>query len=156
MLSHVWLFATQWTAACQVLLSSTVLKSLLKFVYIEMMISNHLILCRPLLLLPSIFPSIRVFPNKSALHISDQSIGASALSSVLSMSIQDRFPLELTGSPCSQRDSQESSPTSQFKSINSLVLSLLYGPTLTSVCDSWKNCSFDYTDSGRQRDISAF
>ena len=63
-------------------------------------VSDAIQLAHPLpphLLLPSIFPSIRVFSNELALHISDQSIGASALSSVLSMSIQDRFPLELTG-----------------------------------------------------------
>ena len=52
----------------------------------------------------------------------------------------------LLGSLCSPRDSQESSPTPQFKSINSLVLSLLYGPTLTSIHDYWKNHSFDYMD----------
>ena len=56
----------------------------------------------------------------------------------------------LVGSPCSPRDSQESSPTPQFKSISSSALSLLYGPTLTSVYDYWKNHSFDYTDLFRQ------
>ena len=50
----------------------------------------------------------------------------------------------LVGSPCSPRDSQESSPTPQFKSINSSVLSFLYSPTLTSICDYWKNDSFDF------------
>ena len=64
------LFETSWTAACQAPLSSTMSHSLLKLISIEsVMPSNHLILCRPLLLLPSIFPSIRVFPNESALHI---------------------------------------------------------------------------------------
>ena len=68
----------------------------------------------------------------------------SALASVLPMSVQDLFPLDgLVGSPCSPRDSQESSPTPQFKSINSLVLSFLYGPALTSIHDYWKNHSFD-------------
>ena len=63
-----------------------------------------------------------------------QSIGVSASASVLPMNIQDWFPLGwLVGSPCSPRDSQESSPTPQFKSINSLVLSFLYSPTLTSI-----------------------
>jgi len=70
LLSHVWLFATQWTAACQVSLSITNSWSLPKLMSIEsVMPSNHLILCHPLLLLPSIFPSIRVFSNESALHI---------------------------------------------------------------------------------------
>ena len=61
-LNHVWLFVTPWTAACQIPLSSTVSRSLLKFMSIELvMLSYHLILCHPLLLLPSIFPSIRIF-----------------------------------------------------------------------------------------------
>ena len=69
-LSHVRLFATPWTAAPQASLSITNSRSLLKFMTIEsVMPSNHLILCRPLLLLPSIFPSIRVFSNESVLHI---------------------------------------------------------------------------------------
>ena len=69
-LSHVWLFITPWTAAHQASLSITKSWSLLKVVSIEsVMPSNHLILCRPLLLLPSIFPSIRVFSNQSVLHI---------------------------------------------------------------------------------------
>ena len=62
----------------------------------------------------------------------------------------------LVGSPCSPRDSQESSPTPQLKNINSLALSLLYGPTLTSTHDYWKNHRFDYTDLCRQSSVSAF
>ena len=70
MLSHVQLFATPWTAACQASLSITNSRSLLKLMSIQLVIlCNHLILCCPLLLLPSIFPSIRVFSNKSVLHI---------------------------------------------------------------------------------------
>ena len=69
-LSHAGLFATPWIAALQASLSSTVSLSLLKFMSIELvMVSNNLIFCYPLLLLPSIFPSIRVFSNESALHI---------------------------------------------------------------------------------------
>ena len=69
-LSCVWLFATPWTAACQASLFITNSQSLLKLMSIQSeMPSNHLILCRPLLLLPSIFPSIRVFSNESILHI---------------------------------------------------------------------------------------
>jgi len=68
--SHVWLFATPWTAACQVSLSFTISWSLLKFMSIELVMSpNHFILCHLLLFLPSIFPSIRVFSNEMALHI---------------------------------------------------------------------------------------
>ena len=69
-LSHVQLFATPWTAACQASLSITNSRSSPKPMSIEsVMPSNHLILCRPLLLLPSVFPSIRVFSNESALRI---------------------------------------------------------------------------------------
>ena len=69
-LSHVRLFATPWTAACQATLSITNFHSLLKLMsMVSVMPSNHLILCHPLLLLPSIFPNISVFSNKSALHI---------------------------------------------------------------------------------------
>ena len=70
LLSHVRLFATPWTAAYQASLSITISQSLLKLMSIEsVMPSNHLILCRPLLLPPSIFPSISIFPNESVLHI---------------------------------------------------------------------------------------
>ena len=85
-----------------------------------------------------------------------QSIGASASVSVLPMNIQDWFPLGLAGSPCNPRDSQESSPTPQFKSINSSVLSFLYTPTLTPICDYWKNHSFDQVDLCWQSNVSAF
>ena len=94
--------------------------------------------------LPSIFPSIRVFFKESILASGGQSIGGSASASVLSMNIKDWFPLGLmVGSPCSPRASQESSPTPQLKSTNSLALSFLYSPTLTSIHDYWKNHSFD-------------
>ena len=62
----------------------------------------------------------------------------------------------LVGSPCSPRDSQESSPTPQFKSINSAVLSFLHSPTLTSINDHWKNHSLDWMDLCRQSNVSAF
>ena len=95
---------------------------------------NHLILCRPLLLLPSIFPSIRVFSNESILHSRWAKYWASA--SVLPMNIQDWFPLGWAGwFSCSPRDSQESYRTPQFKSISSSVLSFPYSPTLTSIHD---------------------
>ena len=70
LLSHVQIFVTSWTVACQASLSITNFWSLLKLMYIELVMpSNHLILCHPLLLLPLIFPSITVFSNESALHI---------------------------------------------------------------------------------------
>ena len=81
----------------------------------------------------------------------DQNIGASSSTSGLPMNIQNWFPLDwLVWSPCSPRDSQDSSPTPQFKSMNSLVLSLLYSPTLTSIYDYWKNRSC------HQSNVSAF
>ena len=70
-LSHVWLFATSWTASCQASLSLTISQRLPKFMSIKsVMLSNHLILCHPLLLLPWIFSSIRIFSNELAVHIS--------------------------------------------------------------------------------------
>ena len=97
LLSHGWLFATLWTAACQASLSITNSQSLLQPMSIESaMPCSNLILCRPLLLL-SIFPSIRVFTNESVLCIRGQSIGASASASVLSMNTQDWFLLGLPG-----------------------------------------------------------
>jgi len=97
-LSHARLFATPWTAEHQASPSFTVSQSLLKFTSIKLvMLSNHLILCCPLLLLPSIFHCVRVFPVSQLFASGGQSIGASASASVLPMNIQDWFPLGLTG-----------------------------------------------------------
>ena len=97
-ISHVQLFATPLTAAHQASLSITNSWSLLKLLSIELVMpSNHLILCCPLLLLPSIFPSIRVLSNESVLRIMWPKDWASAWASVLTMNIQGWFPLELTG-----------------------------------------------------------
>ena len=136
----------------------TISRSLLKLKSIELvMSSNHLILCHHLLLLPSIFPSIRVFSNEWALHIrwpkywslTFSITHSNEYSQLISFRI-DWFDLLAV---CS-RDSQESSPAPQFKSINSSVLSLLCGPTLTSIHDYWKNHSLDLTDVCWQSDIS--
>ena len=111
-------------------LSFTISQSLLKLMSFEsMMLSNHLILCHPILLLPSILP----------------------------MDSQGLFPVGLTGliSLLSKGLSRVFSSTT-FESINSFVLSLLYDPTLTSVHDYWKNHSLDYTDLCQQSDVSAF
>ena len=98
-LSHVRLFVTPRTAAHQASLSITSFQSLLKLMSIEsVMPSNHLFLCHPLLLLPSIFPSIRVFSNESVLLcIKWTKYWSSASASVLPMNIQDWFPLGWTG-----------------------------------------------------------
>ena len=104
--------------------------------------------CHLLLLPPSIFPSIRAFSNDSALCIRWPKYWSFSFSINPSKEYSGliSFRIWLDGSPCSQRDSQESSPTPQFRSMNSLVLSPLYSPTLTSIRNYWKNHSFDYTD----------
>ena len=133
-----------WTAARQASLSITNSRSLLKLMSIEsVMPSNHLILSRLLLLLPSSFPASRSFPVSHFFASGGQRMEVSASASVLPMNIQGCFPLGFVGSACSPRDSQECSPTPQFKSIKSSALSLLYSPTLTSIYDHWKNHSLD-------------
>ena len=88
------------------------------------------------------FPGSGSFPVSQLFASGSQSIGASASASVIPMNIQGWFPLGLTiWSPCSPRDSQESSPAPQFESISSSALGLLYGPALTSIHDYWKNHS---------------
>ena len=124
-LSHLRLFATSWTSACQSSLPFTISQSLFKFMSIEsVMLSNHLILCCPLLFLPSVFPSIRkaiTFPVSWLFASGGQIIGTLASVSVLSMNIWGWFPLGLIGLiPCSPMDSQESSPAPQFENISSL------------------------------------
>ena len=129
-LSLVWLFETPWTAACQASLSITNSRSSPKLKSIEsVMPSNHLILCCPLLLLSWIFPSIRVFSNESALPIRWPKFWSFSFN----ISSTNEHP-ELIS-----RDSQESFPTPQFKSINSLALSFLNSPTLASIHDHWTN-----------------
>ena len=143
--SHVWLFATPWTAACQASLSITNSQSLLKLMSLQsVMPSNHLILCHPLLLLPSIFLNIRVFSKMLVLRIRwpkywsfSFSISPSNEYSGLISFRMDWFDL------LAVQGTQESSPTPQFKSITASALSFLYSPTHTSICDYWKNHSFD-------------
>ena len=158
-LSHVWLFATPWITACQASLSITISQNLFTIMSTESVIpSNHLILSHPLLLLPWIFPSTRVFSNEWALHIRWPKFWC------FSFSINEYWWIfrvdflydPLVWSPCSPRDSQESSPAPQFKSMNSSALSLPYGQTLRSAHDIYKNHSFDYTELCRQSDVSAF
>ena len=141
------LFVTPWIAACQASLSITNSWSLLKLMSIEsVMPFNHLILCSPLLP-PSVFPSIRIFSNESVLCIrwpkywnfSFYISPSSKYSGLISFRIDGLDLLTFL----TQRDLQESSPTPQFKSINSLALSFLYSPALTSIHDHWKNHSLD-------------
>ena len=143
-LSHIWFFVNPWTAACQASLSITNSWSFLKLMSIGSMTqSNHLILCYPLLLPPSIFPSIRVFYNESVLRIRFLSMGVSASVSVLPMNIQDWFLLGWTGCISLQSKGFSKVFLNCSKSINSSVLSFLYSPTLTSMHDYQTNHSFD-------------
>ena len=127
-----------WTAARQASLSITNSQSLLKLISITSVTpSNHLILCHPLLLPPLIFPSIRVFSNELVFHTRWPKYWSFSFSispsNEYSGLISFRMDwLDLLYSP---RDSQESSPTPQFKSINSSVLCFLYSPTLSSIPD---------------------
>ena len=156
LLSHVQLFGTPWTAACQVSLSVTNSQGLLKLMSLEsVMPSNHIILCCPLIL-PSIFLSIRIFSNELALCIRWPKYQRFSFSISPSNEYSELISFRIDRSPCSPRDSQESSPAPQFKNISSLTLSLLYGPSLTSVCDYWKNHSFDQMNLCWQNDVSAF
>ena len=159
LLNHVRLFTTPWTAACQASLLFTISQSLLRFISIELVIlSNHLILCCPLFLLPSFFPWIRVFSNESTVCLRWLKYWSFSFSINPTNEYSGLISFKdwLAWSPCSPRDSQESSPAPQFKSIHSLAFHLLYGPTFTSVHDYWKNHSFDYTDLCQQSDVSAF
>ena len=144
-LSCVQLFATPWIAARQASLSITNSWNSLKLMSIESVMppSHFHPLSSPSPPAP-IPPSIRVFSNEATLH---------EVAKVLELQPQhqsfqwtpriDLLQKGLVGSPCSPRDSQESSPAPQFKSIHSSVLSFLHSPTLTSIHDHWKNHSLD-------------
>ena len=129
------------------LVSFTISRSLLRFMSIELvMLSNHLILCHPLLL-PSIFPNIMVFSNESVLHIrwpkywsfSFSISPSNEYSGLISFRI-DWFDL------LAVQGTLKSFPALQIEGKNSSALSLLYGPTLISMLDYWKNHSCDKTD----------
>ena len=147
-LGHVRLFEIPWTAAHQVYLS---FKHFLEFAQTHVhWVSdniNHLVPCCPLLILPSVFPSIRVFSKELTLHIrwpkywsfSFSISPTNEYSELISFRIDWFISLQF-------KDSQKSSPAPQFENMNSLALSVLYGPTLTSIHDYWKNHSFDYMD----------
>ena len=144
LLSRVRLSATPWIAARQASLSITNSRSLLKLMSIEsVMPSNHLILCRPLLLLPSIFPSIKDFSNESALHIRWAKNWSFSLTISPSNEYSEliSFRIDWFDFLAVQETLKSFSPLAQFKSINSLVLNYLYSPTLTSIHDYWKNHS---------------
>ena len=153
-----------WTAAHQASQSFIISRSLLKFMFFELVIlSNHLILCCPLLLLPSIFPSIRAFSSGSALHIKYWSFSITEAevnmwtASHVPMNIQGWFPLGLTGLMSLQ--SKELSSLLQHHNLKASILwhsasfmVQLSHPYMTT----GKNHSFDYTDSCQQSDVSDF
>ena len=145
-LSRVLLFSSPWTAACQASLSITNSRSLLKLMSIEsVMPSNHLIFCCPLLLLPSIFPSIRVFSKESVLSIRwpkywSLSFNISPYNEYLGLisfriDCMDLLVVQGILNSLLQHHSSKAS--------NSLAFSFLYSPTLTSIHDYWKKHSFD-------------
>ena len=140
--SHSVLFnsATPWTAASQASLSITNYWSLFKLMPIEsVMPPNHFILYHPLLLPPSIFPSIRVFSTESVLCIRGPKYwGFNEYSGLIFFRI-DQFDFAVQGTLKNLLQHHSSS-------INSSALSFLYSPTLISIYDYWKNHSFDYTD----------
>ena len=137
-LSRVRLFATPWMAAHQASLSFTISQSLLKLMSIEsVMPSNHLILCRPLQLLPLVSPSIRVFSNELVLPIRWTKYWSFSFSTSPSNEYSGLISLKI--------DCKASIPRH-----------LCYSPTLTPIIDHWKNHSFDYADLGWQSDVSAF
>ena len=144
-LSCAQFFANPWPAPLQASLSITNYWSLLKLMSIQSVmpstISSSVV---PFYSFPQSFPASGSLQMSQLFTLGGQSIGVSASASVLPTNIQDWSPLGWTDWISLQfRDSQESSPTPQLKSISSLVVSFLYGLTLTSIHDYWKNHSFD-------------
>ena len=153
-LSGVQLFVIPWTAACPACLSSTISRSLLKFMPSELVkLTKHLILCSPLLLLPSVSPIIRVFSNELALCIRWPKYWSFSISIHPFNEYSDWFPLRLT--------SLISLLQGTLKSLlqhRSLRASILWCSTffIVQLSTYWKNHSFDYTDLCWQGDVSAF
>ena len=136
-LSRVQLFGIPWTAAPQASLSFTISQSLLKLISIRsVMPPNHLILCHALLL-PSIFHSIRVFSNESALRFRWPGYWSFSLSPSNEYSGLICFRIHWFD-PLAVQGTLKSPPTPQLKSISSLVCNSLYGSTVTSIHDYWK------------------
>ena len=152
-IAHVQLFVTPWTTASQASLSFAIPHSLLKLRSSEsVIISNHLILCYPLLLLPSIFHSIRVFPNESALHIrwpnySNFSFSISPSSNYSELiSIKIDFPSKVISWVFYSTTIKKN----QFFGAQPFLW------FITSLHDYWKNHSINYMDLWQQSDVSAF
>ena len=154
-LSHVQLPASPQTAACQASLSFSISHSLLRLMYIEsMMPSNHLVLYHPLLLLPSVFPSVRVFSNELVLcsrwpkYWSFSISPSNEYSGLISFRMDwlDLLAVQGTSKSLLQHHSSKAS----------ILQCSVFIVHLTSVHDYWKNHSFDYIGLCQQRDVSAF
>ena len=151
-LSCVQLFATPRTAPRQASLSITNSRSLLTLMSIELVMpSNHIILCRPLLLLPSIFPSIRVLSSESVLHVRWPKYWSFSINPANEYSGLISFRIDWFDLLAVQGTLKSLLQQPLFKSINSSVLSLLYGPALTffihshtTISDDHKSCLFFY------------
>ena len=157
-LSCVQLFATQWTSPLRAPLTATISQSLLKLRSIEsVMLSNHVILCCPLLLLPSIFPASGFFQWVSSLHQVAKLLELQLQHQSFQWKIQGWFPLGWTGwvSLQSKGLSRIFSST-RVQKHQFFGTQLFYGSILTSICDYGQNHSFDLTDRCWQSDISAF
>ena len=157
-LSHVRLFATSWIAAHQASLSIINSQSSLRLTSIEsVMPSSHLILCCSLLLLPRIPPSIRVFSNESTLRMRWPKYWSFSFCIIPSKEIPGLISFRMDWLDLlTVQGTLESSPTPQFKTINSSALSFLHSPSLTSIHDHRKNHSLDQMDLIRQSNVSAF
>ena len=124
---------------------------------VSVMPSSHLNFCHPLLLLPSIFPSIRVFSNESAVCIRWPKYWSFSFSIIPSKEFSVLISFEMDWFDLfAVQGTLKSHPAPQFESINSSVLCLLYGPALTTIHDYWTDHSLDYTDICRQSDVFPF
>ena len=142
--SHVQLFATPWTAVHHSSLPITNSWSLFKLTSIESVMSfNHLILCHPLLLLPSIFPSTRVFSNESVLRIRWPKYWSFSFNTSHSNGYSGLISSKMDWVDLLAVQGTLKSLLQHHKSINSLVLSFLHSPTLTSIHGHWKSHSLE-------------
>ena len=156
-LSHFQIFVTPWIAAGQASLFLTISWSLFKLMSTELVIpSNVLILCHPLLLLPSIFPIIRVFYNESVLWVTWQKYWSFSFSVSLSNEYSGLISFRIYWFDHLAVQGTSKSCRTSTESINSSVVSLFYCPPLTPIHDYCKNQSFYYTHFSQQSNVSAF
>ena len=155
-LSRVRLFVTLWTVALQASLSITNSWNLLKVMSIELVMpSNHLILCHPLLVLPSVFPSIRIFSNESTLHMRWPKYWSFSFSISPSNEYSGLIPFRIDWFDLLAVQGTLKSLLQHHSSQPQFLGALLYGPALISI-HYWKKHSFDSMDLCQQSDVSAF